>query len=106
MSFIIQLLVVAAAVYFAAWLLPGVHVKNYGYAIIVALVIGVLDAVVFTIFPGIGVSWILLLVVNALIILLASKIFGSDFQVDGFVWALVFALIVAVVSAILNHLIA
>ncbi|MGV0997570.1 phage holin family protein [Empedobacter falsenii] len=46
MGFIINLLVSALVVFGLANILPGVSVKGYGSAIIVALVIGLLNAIV------------------------------------------------------------
>ncbi len=46
MSLIVNLLISALAVYFTAWLLPGITVKSYGAAVGVALVIAVLNVLV------------------------------------------------------------
>ena len=46
MGFIIELLINAGVLFLLAYLLPTVHIKSYGTAIVVALVIGILNATV------------------------------------------------------------
>ena len=46
MSFIANLLISALAVYFTAWMLPGITVKSYWAAVGVAFVIAVLNVLV------------------------------------------------------------
>ncbi len=41
MNFILELLVNAGVLFLLAYLLPSVNIKNYGTAILVALVIGI-----------------------------------------------------------------
>ncbi|MDR1729223.1 MAG: phage holin family protein [Prevotellaceae bacterium] len=106
MNFIIQLLISALAVYFTAWALPGISIRSYWTAIGVALVIGLLDTflkpvlIFFTIPITIITFGLFLLVINALIIMLTSYFF-SGFQVNNFWWALLFSIIVSVVSSFL-----
>jgi len=107
MNFIIQLLVSALAVYFTAWMLPGVSIRNYLTAIGVALVIGFLDTflrpvLVFLTIPITIVTFgLFLFVINAIIIVLTSYVF-KGFQVDNFWWALLFSIIVSLVSHLLT----
>ncbi len=106
MRFIIQLLISAFAVYFTAWALPGVSIRSYWTAIGVALVIGILDTflkpvlIFFTIPITIVTFGLFLFVINALIIMLTSYFF-SGFQVNSFWWALLFSIIVSIVSSFL-----
>ncbi|WP_432712313.1 phage holin family protein, partial [Pedobacter sp.] len=46
MGFIIDLFINAGILFLLAYLLPGVSIKSYGTAILVALVIGILNATV------------------------------------------------------------
>lgn len=109
MNFIIQLLISALAVYLTALVLPGVSVKNYLSAIGVAIVIGLLDTflrplmVVLTIPVTVLTLGLFLFVINAAIILLASY-FLNGFHVENFWWALLFSIILSIVSQLLNNI--
>lgn len=106
MKFILRLLLSALAVVLLANILPGVHVATYGIAILVALVISLLNMlvkpllVILTLPVTILTLGLFLLVINALIILLASSLV-SGFNVDGFWWALLFSLLLSVLQSIL-----
>jgi len=110
MNFFVQLLISALAVYFTAWVLPGVSIRNYFTAIGVALVIGLLDAflrpiLVFLTIPVTIVTFgLFLFVINAVIILIASYFFNG-FRVDNFWWALLFSIVMSLVSQLLINLI-
>lgn len=92
-----------------AYLLPGVHVESYTTGIIVALVMSVLNAVVkpimviITLPVTVVTLGLFLLVINALIIQLASSLVGG-FHVDGFWWALIFSLLLSFVVGIFNRI--
>jgi putative membrane protein len=106
MKFILRLLLSALAVVLLANILPGVHVATYGIAILVALVISLLNLlvkpllVILTLPVTILTLGLFLLVINALIILLASSLV-SGFNVDGFWWALLFSLLLSILQSIL-----
>jgi len=106
MKFILRLLLSALAVVLLANILPGVHVDTFGIAVIVALVLSLLNflvkplLVILTLPVTIVTFGLFLLVVNALIILMASGLV-SGFAVDGFWWALLFSLLLSVVQSIL-----
>ena len=106
MKFILRLLLSALAVVLLANILPGVHVATYGIAILVALVISLLNMlvkpllVILTLPVTILTLGLFLLVINALIILLASSLV-SGFNVDGFWWALLFSLLLSILQSIL-----
>jgi putative membrane protein len=109
MGFIIKVLVTALAVWVAAYVLPGVHLANDAKTIvIVALVLALLNAIVkpiliiLTIPVTIITLGLFLLVINALMVVWASKIVGPKFTVDGWLTALFFSLIVSIVSSILH----
>ena len=111
MGLILQILISSVAVYFTAWLLPGISVKSYGAAILVAIVLGLLNAFVkpvlqFLSFPiTILTLGLFLFVINALVIMLASWIMGDSFHVNNFWWALLFSIIVSFISGLLGALI-
>lgn len=105
--FIIKILLTALAAFLAAKLTPGVNITSYWTAILLALVLGLLDVFVKPILEFISIPVTILtlglfmLVINAIIILLASWIVSS-FQVSGFWAALLYSIIFSVVSWLLN----
>lgn len=109
MNFFIKLILSAIAVLLTAWLLPGVDVEGIWVAILVAAVLALLNAIVkpilviLTIPITIFTLGIFLLVINAIIILIANAII-SGFNVDGFWWALLFSIILAVFSSLFESI--
>jgi putative membrane protein len=108
MGFIVRTLVTALAVWLAASILPGIHLQNDAKTIIiVALVLGLLNAIVrpiliiLTIPVTIVTLGLFLLVINALMVVWTSKLVDG-FKVDGWFTALLFSLIVSFVSSILH----
>jgi len=110
MSLIISIILSSLAVYFTAWLLPGISIKNYGTAIILAIVLGLLNAILkpilqFLSFPiTILTLGLFLLVINAAIVLIASSLV-KNFHVNNFWWALLFSIIVSLVTNLLSNII-
>jgi putative membrane protein len=110
MGFIIKVLVTGLAVWVAAYVLDGVHLENDAKTIIVvALVLALLNAIVkpilviLTIPVTIVTLGLFLLVINALMVVWTSKLVHG-FKVDGWLTALLFSLIVSVVSSILHFI--
>ena len=105
MKFLAQLIVSALAVIVCSMILPGVHVDNAITAIIVAAVLAFLNTIVkpvlviLTIPITLVTMGIFLLVINAFIIMLAGKIVDG-FHVDGFWIALLFSLLLSLVTAV------
>lgn len=110
MGFILKILVTAAAVFVASWLLDGVHIDSLQTTIIVALVLALLNTfikpiLVFLTLPiTIVTLGLFLLVINILIIKWAASLVPG-FSVDGWWAALLFSLIVSVVASILESLV-
>lgn len=106
MAFVIQLLLTALAAFLAAKITPGVSITSYWAAILLAIVLAVLDVFVKPILQFISIPitiitlGLFLLVINAVIILLASWIIDS-FQVSGFWTAMLYSIIFSVISWIL-----
>ena len=109
MKGIIRFLLTGLAVMLTAYLLPGVHVENYGYALLAALVLSIANVIVkpllilLTIPLTIFTLGLFLLVINAMIILMVDY-FVPGFQVDGFWWALVFSVILSVFNSLFADL--
>lgn len=107
MNGIVRFLLSGVAVLLTAYLLPGVHVEHYGYALLVAAVLSVANVIVkpilliLTIPITIMTLGLFLLVINALIILLVDY-FTPGFNVDGFWWALAFSLILSIFNSLFS----
>lgn len=110
MGLILQILISSVAVYFTAWLLPGISVKSFGSAIIVAIVLGLLNALLRPVlqilsFPiTVLTLGLFLLVINTVIILLAGW-FVRSFHVENFWWALLFSIIMSIVASVLEGIV-
>lgn len=110
MKLLIKLLLNGLAVYATAALLPGIDVKGYLAAVIVAIVLGILNTilkpilVVLTIPITIFTLGSFLIVIDALILLAAGWIL-DDFYVNGFWWALLGSLILALITSVLEKLV-
>jgi len=109
MNLLIRFLLSGVAVMLGAYLLPGVHVKDYWVALLVALLLSVVNLIVkpililFTIPITILTLGLFLLVINALMIQLVDY-FVADFEVDGFWWALFFSLILSILNSMFDDL--
>ena len=109
MNGIIRFLLTGLAVLLTAYLLPGVHVENYSYALLVAVVLSIANVlvkpilIIFTIPLTVLTLGLFLLVINALIILIVDY-FVPGFNVDGFWWALAFSLILSVFNSMFTDL--
>ena len=106
MNFIIRIIVTGAVAFGLAQVLSGIHVDTFWTAIVFALVLAIINAVIrpilviLTIPISILTLGLFLLVINALTVLLASK-FVNGFRIDGFWWALLFGLLLSILSSIL-----
>ncbi len=109
MKLIIKLLLTALAVVVLAKILSGVTVENYGSAVIVAIVIALLRLIVrpilvlLTLPITILTFGLFLLIINAIIILMASY-FVSGFTVATIWWALLFSLLLSIFQSVLFSL--
>lgn len=109
MNGIIRFLLSGLAVLLTAYLLPGVHVEHYGYALLAAVFISLANVfvkpilIILTIPITVITLGLFLLVVNALIILLVEAIVPG-FAVDGFWWALAFSLILSIFNSMFSEL--
>jgi len=107
MRFLLKLLVTSLAVFFSAYILDGVYLEGFPTAILVALLMGFLNAflkpilIILTIPITLVTFGLFLLVINAVIILLADYAL-SGFTVDSFFTAVLFSIIVSVITWILE----
>lgn len=107
--YLIKLIISSFAVYITGWLLSGVHIGYPAYlnSLLIAFVLLILNKylkpvlVILTIPVTLFSFGLFLLIINALIILLASE-FVESFTVDGFWTALFFSIILSIVTSLLE----
>lgn len=103
-------LVSAGALLIAAYLVPGVTVHGFGGAAVAVLVIAVLNAVLPPFLAAIRLpymaltAFLLILVLDALMLMLAAEIAPDRLEVDAFGWALLAALVASAASTALEVL--
>ena len=104
---VVSWLITAASLAVAAALLPGVDVAHFGGALVVALVIGALNAVLPPVLAALRLpltlvlGFLIALVASALLLEFAADILES-FTVDNFWWALLAALVMSAVVVVLE----
>ena len=107
MGFLLKLLVTSLAVFFSAYILDGVYLAGFPTAILVALLMGFLNAflkpilIILTIPITLVTFGLFLLVINAAIIMLADSAL-TGFTVDSFFTAVLFSIIVSVITWLLE----
>lgn len=117
MKHVIGIIVSAAALGVAAWVVPGIVIASHSDAkkietlLVVALIFGVINTVLKPIIKTVGCAFYVLtlglaaIIVNALLLWLASYVAGQlklPFHITGFVAAVEGALIVGVLSWLLH----
>ncbi|MFD2564130.1 phage holin family protein [Aquimarina rubra] len=106
MKFLLKMILSAIAVLVLAEILPGVGVDSYVSALIVAVLLAILNTIVkplliiLTLPVTIVTLGLFLLVINAAIILIADH-FVSGFSVNGWLWAVIFSILLSVFQSIL-----
>jgi putative membrane protein len=104
MNIILRIVISAVVAFALSYLLSGVHMQSFVTALILAVVLGLLNLfvkpllIILTLPITIFTFGLFLFVINALIILLAAK-FVTGFRVDGFWWALLFSLLLSVLTS-------
>ena len=107
MKTIIHFLISTLAILVTAYVLPGVHVSGFVSAFVLAVILGVINTIIrpililLTLPLTIFTLGLFALVINALLVMLASSIVPG-FTIDGFLWAFVFGIVLAVVSFVLG----
>jgi putative membrane protein len=111
MKLILRVVVNALALGAAAWLVPGIRAGSVTSLLLIALVFGVLNALVRPFLKLLSCPLLILtlglftLILNAVMLLMTARLgqaFGIDFRVDGFWTAFLGALVVSVVSVVLS----
>lgn len=109
MNIILRLLATAFVAYGLSTMLSGVHIADFKTAIVFALVLAVLNVlikpvlIILTLPITIVTFGLFLLVINTLIIIITDKLMDS-IRIDGFWWALLFAICLSALTSILVSL--
>ena len=101
-----RIIITSIVVFALSYLLSGIHIDSFWAALVLAIVLAILNAIIkpllilLTLPLTIITLGLFLFVINALIILLADNLIDG-FRVDGFWWALLFSLLLSIVTSIL-----
>jgi len=107
---IVRWLVITVAILIASTIVPGIRVESLTSAIVAAAILGVINTflrpvlLILTLPLTILTLGIFTFVLNAFMLLLVAY-FVEGFEIDGFWWAFLGALIISIVSGIANRFI-
>ncbi len=110
MQILINLILSGIAVFVSAYVLPGVKVDGFFTAIIVAVLLAVVNTFIkplvllLTLPINILTLGLFSLIINALMVVLVGAIVPG-FKVDGILWALVFSIVLSLVSSVIYMLV-
>lgn len=109
MKILLTLILNTIAVFVTASILPGIRLDGWTSALVLAVVLGIINTfirpilLILTLPINILTLGLFTFVIMGLMVLLASAI-TPGFHVDGFWWAVAFAIVLAVVNSFLNML--
>src|SRR5215813_2868129 len=108
MRFLVRIIVIAAVSFGLAHVLPGIHIDTFWTAVVFAVVLAILNTfvkpliILLTLPVTLLTLGLFLFVIDALVILIASKLVNG-ISVANFGWALLFSLILSCVSSVLER---
>lgn len=106
MNFLINLLISSLAVFASAQVIPGVVIDNFTTSVVVAIILGVVNAIIkpiliiMTLPINIMTLGLFTLVINALMVLIVDSLVRG-FSVSGFWTAMLFSVVLSIVSLVL-----
>ncbi len=110
-KWIISVILTAVAIIAVAELFEAVEVEHFGYALLAALILSILNVIVkpiliiFTLPITIFTLGLFLFVINAITLMLAQWMMGDTFNIDGFGWAILASLIISLLNMLLERLV-
>ena len=110
-KWIISIILNAVAIIAVAELFDAVKIEHFGYALIAAFILSILNVIVkpiiliFTLPITIFTLGLFLFVINAITLMLAQWMMGDTFIIDGFGWAMLAALSIALLNTLLERLV-
>lgn len=110
MSMIVGWALNAVSLLVLAWLIPAIQVAGFGTALVVALVLGLLNAVIrpvlilLTLPVNLLTLGLFTLVINGFLFWFAAQIL-DDFSVRSFGWAVLGAIVYSLISAAISSVV-
>lgn len=109
MRLVIHLLLLSAAIYIIARAVPGIRIKGFGTAIVVAIVYSIANYLLFwllvllTLPATILTFGLFIFVINGIILWLTDKLI-DDFEISGFLTTVIAAFLITVLNYILRFI--
>jgi len=107
MTFILSLLLKSIAIFIVAKILSGIHIKNFGTAILVAFIYSVINfflgkILFFFALPVIFITFgLFIFIIDAFLLWITDKII-EDFEIDNFVTTILAAFLIMVSDRLLS----
>ena len=104
-AILLNWIVSAMVIFSVAYILPGIHIADFTTAFVVALVLGIINAILkpvllmLTLPINILTLGLFTFILNAILILLVGSIVPG-FKIDGFLWALIFGIVLSIANSI------
>lgn len=108
-SILLNIIISSVAIFVTAHILPGVKIDSFGTAVVVAVVLGLINAfirpllLIITLPINILTLGLFTLVIIALLVMLTSYLVPG-FHVNGFWWAMAFGIVLAIINSFLFSL--
>ncbi|MGM0589159.1 MAG: phage holin family protein [Bacteroidota bacterium] len=103
---IYSILINSVAVFLAAYILRGVHVKSYGTALVIAIILGLINTfikpliVLLTLPLTILTLGLFVLVINAFILKFVDELLDG-FRIESFAWAIMMSIVLSILNGFL-----
>lgn len=107
MTFLLNILLLSAAIFIVASIMPTIRIKNYGTALIVALVYSVINFFIGWLLRFLALPFIFLtlglftFVINAFLLWITDKLV-EDFKIEGIGSTLIAAFLISVIHGVLR----
>lgn len=107
MSIVIHILLLSGVIFLVAEVMPGIRLKSYGTAVIVAIVYSLIDVVLGTLLKLLSIPFIMLtlgffiFLVNAFLLWLTDQLI-EDFEIESFWITLVTAIIITLANLLMG----
>jgi putative membrane protein len=106
-SIVIHILLLSGVIFLVAEVMPGIRLKSYGTAVIVAIVYSLIDVVLGTLLKLLSIPFIMLtlgffiFLVNAFLLWLTDQLI-EDFEIESFWITLVTAIIITLANLLMG----
>ncbi|MFC1886204.1 phage holin family protein [Thermodesulfobacteriota bacterium] len=107
MSILWNILLLGVAVFAVSRILPGIHVKHFGTAIVVAVVYSLINFLIGWLLVAISIPFIFItfglfkLVINAFLLFLTDQLM-DDFKIEGLSTTLLAAVLITIIDSVLR----